>query len=74
MRKRVAQLESVEYTKEVIETFKSSEEYNDALIAESFAFLQLGSAHMVRQLHHFFKDKGPLIEACELFFASKEVR
>lgn len=74
LKKKVEYFESEEYTKKVVEVFKESEAYKDVVISESFVYLKRGSAHMVRQLHHFFKDETPLIEAYELFFANREAR
>lgn len=74
LKKQVEYYESAEYTDKVVVAFQGSEEFKNSIILGSSDYMKRGLAHMVRQLHHFFEDKTPLINAYKLFLSSREAR
>lgn len=59
-RRLTAQVEhykSARYTKEVIDLFQKSEDYQTKLFAKAFVFYNWGAAHVLRQFHRFIPDK-----------------
>lgn len=70
----LARFQSQAYVDTIVSEFQASDAYKDAIAEASYGYMKQGKNHMVRQLHYYFKDKAPVINAYEMLLTNKEAR
>lgn len=74
LNKDIEWYKSEEFKNRMVDDFRGSDEYKNELCGKAYVFMNSGAAHIVRQIHHFFKDKTPLLQAYDGLYGERAYR